>query len=57
MIDIKKTLEVLGVKQMNNGTSTGFESFGGGNKIDSYSPVDGSLIGSVTQQLLRNMKK
>lgn len=49
MIDIKKSLEVLGVKQMNNGTSTGSESFGGGSKIDSYSPVDGTLIGSVTQ--------
>ena len=49
MIDIKKSLELLGVKQMNNGTSTGSESFGGGSKIDSYSPVDGTLIGSVTQ--------
>ena len=43
MIDIKKSLEVLGVKQMNNGTSTGSESFGGGNKIDSYSPRIGFL--------------
>ncbi|MGY8987236.1 MAG: L-piperidine-6-carboxylate dehydrogenase [Flavobacteriales bacterium] len=49
MIDIKKSLEVLGVQQMNNGTSTGSQSFGGGEKIDSYSPVDGTLIGSVTQ--------
>ncbi len=57
MIDIKKSLEVLGVKQMNNGTSTGFESFGGGNKIDSYSPVDGSLIGSVTQTTAEEYEK
>ena len=57
MIDIKKSLEVLGVKQMNNGTSTGFESFGGGNKIDSYSPVDGSLIGSVTQTTSEEYEK
>ena len=49
MIDIKKSLEILGVQQMNNGTSTGSQSFGGGEKIDSYSPVDGTLIGSVTQ--------
>ena len=48
MIDIKKTLEVLGVKATNNGTSTGSVSFGGGAKIESYSPVDGSLIGTVT---------
>jgi aldehyde dehydrogenase (NAD+) len=48
MIDIKKTLEVLGVKASNNGTSTGSVSFGGGAEIESYSPVDGSLIGTVT---------
>ena len=48
MIDIKKTLEVLGVKATNNGTSTGSVSFGGGTEIESYSPVDGSLIGTVT---------
>ena len=48
MIDIKKTLEVLGVKATNNGTSTGSVSFGGGAEIESYSPVDGSLIGTVT---------
>jgi aldehyde dehydrogenase (NAD+) len=57
MIDIKKSLELLGVKQMNNGTSTGFESFGGGNKIDSYSPVDGTLIGSVTQTTAEEYEK
>jgi len=48
MIDIKKTLEVLGVKTLNNGTSTGSISFGSGAEIESYSPVDGSLIGRVT---------
>ena len=48
MIDIKKTLEVLGVKALNNGTSTGSISFGSGVEIESYSPVDGSLIGKVT---------
>ena len=48
MIDIKKTLEVLGVKATNNGTSTGSVSFGSGAEIESYSPVDGSLIGTVT---------
>ena len=48
MIDIKKTLDLLGVKEVNNGASTGVESFGGGEKITSYSPVDGKLIGSVT---------
>ena len=37
MIDIKKTLEVLGVKATNNGTSTGSISFGGGAEIESLS--------------------
>ena len=48
MIDIKKTLSVLGVKASNNGTSTGTVSFGGGVVIESYSPVDGVLIGKIT---------
>jgi aldehyde dehydrogenase (NAD+) len=48
MIDIKKTLAVLGIKESNNGTSTGANSFGGGAEIGSYSPVDGRLIGKVT---------
>ena len=48
MIDIKKTLSVLGIKASNNGTSTGVKSFGGGAEIKSYSPVDGCLIGRVS---------
>ena len=48
MIDIKKTLELLGVKDSNNGSSIGATSFGGGQEIKSYSPVDGCLIGSVS---------
>ena len=49
MIDIKKSLQILGVKKTNKGTSVGQESFGGGETIDSFSPVDGLLIGSVTE--------
>ena len=48
MIDIKKSLSLLGVKELNDGTSVGSTSYGGGGKINSFSPVDGSLIGSVT---------
>ena len=48
MIDIKKSLDILGIKEKNNGTSTGQQSFGGGKEISSYSPVDGRLIGRVT---------
>ncbi len=48
MIDIKKTLDTLGIKTSNNGSSTGSVSFGDGAEIESYSPVDGNLIGKVT---------
>ena len=48
MIDIKKSLSLLGIKEINNGTSIGSTSYGEGEKINSFSPVDGSLIGSVT---------
>ena len=48
MIDIKKTLSKLGIKGSNNGSSTGQLSYGKGEVINSYSPVDGQLISSVT---------
>jgi|TARA_B100001741_G_scaffold313155_1_gene318324 aldehyde dehydrogenase (NAD+) len=48
MIDIKKSLSILGIARLNNGSSIGSLSFGDGEKIDSFSPVDGNLIGSVT---------
>ena len=57
MIDIKKSLSLLGVQKENNGTSIGLESFGGGKKINSYSPVDGLLIGSVTETTAEEYEK
>ncbi len=42
-----EALEQLGIKEINNGTSTGTHSFGGGEILESYSPVDGKLIGKV----------
>jgi len=39
--------EKLGVKDVNMGTSTGVNSFGSGETVASYSPVDGALIGKV----------
>ena len=45
---IDEALKLLGVEKMNQGTSTGKEYFGNGAQIDSYSPVDGNLIGSVS---------
>jgi aldehyde dehydrogenase (NAD+) len=44
---ITQALEELGVKDINNGTSTGADWFSSGEEIESYSPVDGALIGKV----------
>ena len=45
---IQEALEALGIKEVNSGASTGSHWFNTrGEKIDSYSPVDGKLIGSV----------
>ena len=44
---IKQALEQLGVSAVNEGTSTGSNWFSNGEMIESYSPVDGQLIGSV----------
>jgi len=46
--DIKSVLDKLGVKDVNNGVSTGSKSYGSGELIASYSPVDGELIGKVS---------
>lgn len=45
----KDFLKELGLKDKNPGTSTGLKSTDSGNYIHSYSPVDGALIGSVSQ--------
>ncbi|MGA8854911.1 MAG: aldehyde dehydrogenase family protein [Christiangramia sp.] len=44
---IKQALKDLGLKDINNGTSTGNDWFSNGDIIESYSPVDGALIGKV----------
>ncbi len=44
---IEKALIELGVKEINEGTSTGSNWFSKGELVKSYSPVDGKLIGSV----------
>ncbi|MBO3100216.1 L-piperidine-6-carboxylate dehydrogenase [Gelidibacter pelagius] len=44
---IEKALKELGVKDINEGTSTGSNNFSNGEIIESYSPVDGKLIGKV----------
>ena len=44
---IQEALKQLGVKEINDGTSTGSENFSNGEIISSFSPVDGQLIGKV----------
>src|SRR3954469_16517459 len=45
---IKEVLNTLGIKEQNSGASTGVKFIiTKGKKIDSYSPVDGNLIGSI----------
>jgi len=44
-----KVLDKLGIKKINEGAATGTKWLkAGGEKIDSYSPVDGKKIGTVT---------
>ena len=44
---IDQALKTLGIKDINDGTSTGSNNFSNGEIIESYSPVDGQLIGKV----------
>ena len=44
---IKQALKDLGIEDINEGTSTGKNFFGSGEIIESYSPVDGAMIGKV----------
>ncbi|MBK0369590.1 L-piperidine-6-carboxylate dehydrogenase [Flavobacterium agrisoli] len=44
---IKEILEELHIQAMNEGSSTGIQSFSSGEIIQSFSPVDGQLIASV----------
>jgi len=54
-MNIKKVLSTLGIDKMNEGAATGTKWLkSGGEKIDSYSPVDGKLIASVTAASEKN---
>lgn len=50
MMDIKQSLERLGIKDINSGATTGTNWFNTtGTIIESYSPVDGKLIAKVQE--------
>lgn len=52
-----EALEILGVKAINEGTSTGNNHFSNGEIIESYSPVDGQLIGKVKTTTVEDYEK
>ena len=54
---IDKALEQLGIKDINEGSSTGSNNFGSGETIASYSPVDGSLIAKVVSTTKEDYNK
>ena len=48
-LEIQEILDQLGIESINPGASTGSYWFNtSGEQIDSYSPVDGKLIASVS---------
>lgn len=44
---MKEALNQLGIKSINDGTSTGTNNFANGEILESYSPVDGKLISAI----------
>ncbi|MGC1471974.1 MAG: aldehyde dehydrogenase family protein [Psychroserpens sp.] len=54
---IKDALQQLGVKDINEGTSTGSNHFSDGEIIESHSPVDGQLIGKVKSTTREDYEK
>lgn len=54
---LDKALKQLGLQETNLGTSTGSTNFGSGDLIESYSPVDGSLIGKVKSTTKEDYEK
>lgn len=54
---IQEALRQLGIKDINDGTSTGNHHFASGELLESYSPVDGQLIGKVRQSTAADYEK
>ncbi len=55
--NITPILTNLGIKEINDGCSTGTQSFASGETIESYSPVDGKLIAKVTSGTQEDYEK
>ena len=56
-IDVKSMLDSLNIKAHNHGVSTGNGSFGSGPIIESYSPVDGKLIATISTTTKEDFEK
>ncbi|WP_010254146.1 L-piperidine-6-carboxylate dehydrogenase [Myroides injenensis] len=54
---IAEALEKLGLQELNNGTSTGINTFSNGKIIESYSPVNGQLIAKVKTTTAEDYEK
>ena len=54
---IDEALSQLGLQEINHGTSTGVDSFGSGELLESFSPVDGQSIGKVTSTTKEEYEK
>jgi len=54
---IKQALNQLGVKELNEGSSTGSNFFANGDILESFSPVDGELIGKVKTTTKQDFEK
>ncbi|MET0945986.1 MAG: aldehyde dehydrogenase family protein, partial [Flavobacterium sp.] len=54
---IKEALDQLGIKEINEGTSTGINNFSNGEILESYSPVDGALIGKIKTSTAADYEK
>jgi len=52
-----EALAQLGIKAINDGTSTGQNTFAGGELLESYSPVDGQLIAKVKMSTAADYEK
>ena len=54
---IKEVLQTLGLKDINEGSSSGSIQFSSGKIIESFSPVDGNLIGKVKSTTKEDYEK
>ena len=54
---MKDALAQLGIKAINEGTSTGLNNFSSGDILESFSPVDGKLIASVKTSTAADYEK